>query len=300
MTLESKYMKASSEHMNKPLSYSVVIVEYFSDEHLFACIDSLNQQSHRAEKIVVVLNGYKSEARQKIESNYKEVLLIDPKANLGYSKAANLGIANTSSEIVLTLNPDAYLEKDSALNACQYFADDPKVGTIGPRIYETGGEIYPSARNEPELKVAIGHALLGSIFPKNKFTKQYKNLEVDPEISREVDWLSGAAIYIRRQALNEIGGWDEDYFMYCEDIDLGRKMRINRWKNVYLPSSEATHAQGISTGKTPISLLIEHHKSLYIFASKKYEKNPLIKVMVAVFIGFRLPLALAIHLLRIN
>lgn len=293
-------MNKIQEQPEDLLGYSVVIVEYFSRDHLFACIDSIERQSQKADKIVVVLNGFEQDTQDRLQNKYENVILINPHVNLGYAKAANLGIANTESAVVLTMNPDAYLDKFAAAFACRYISENDDVGTVGPKIYETNGEVYPSARIEPSLGVAVGHALLGQFFPKNRFTKKYKNTQVDSDQTLEVDWLSGAAIFLRREALNDVGGWDEDYFMYCEDIDLGRNMRIYRWKNVYLPECHVTHAQGISTDRAPISLIIEHHKSLFIFASKKYKKNLLVKVLVGIFIGIRLPLALIAHLFRIN
>ena len=282
------------------LGYSVVIIEYVSGDHLFACLDSVQSQSKKPEKIVVVVNGIEDKQRLRLKTDYKKVSVIDPKSNLGYAKAANLGISNTSSPIVLTLNPDAVLEKEAAAEACGYLETRDDVGTVGPRIYESNGNIYPSARMEPSTVDAIGHALLGFIKPDNPFTNRYKNVGVDPEAVREVGWLSGAAVFIRRDALDDVGGWDEDYFMYCEDIDLGRKMRINHWKNVYLPTSLVTHVQGVSTSRAPISLLVAHHKSLYRYASKKYKNNVAMKILVGIFIAFRLPLAIAARIFRIN
>lgn len=294
-------MKSSENSLKAvQLNYSVVIVEYFSGDHLIACLDSLNRQTLKPESVFVVINGIEDKFRKMMEKDFPDVELIDPKSNLGYSKAANLGISNTSSDIVLTLNPDTVLKDDAAEVACEYISSNENVGTVGPRIYESNGDIYPSAREEPKVIDAIGHALLGAFLPNNRFTKRYKNADVDPEVNREVGWLSGAAIFIRRTALDEIGGWDEDYFMYCEDIDLGRKMQMNRWKNVYVPASQITHVQGVSTSRTPIPLLITHHKSLYIYASKKYRGNPIMKFAVGAFILIRLPLALGAHFFHIN
>lgn len=284
----------------KPLSYSVVIVEYNSDEYLIECIKSVLNQSHKAEKIVVVANGIGDLYKEQLQDNFPVVHLIQPHTNLGYSKAANLGIANTKSDVILTLNPDTVLEQDAALSACTYMKQNTGVGSVGPLILQEDGSVYPSARNEPNIIDAIGHALLGQFKPNNKYTQRYKNIGIDPNHIRQVDWLSGAAIFIRRQAFDDIGGWDERFFMYCEDIDLGRSLRQYRWTNIFLPDSKITHIQGVSTSKTPIPLLIQHHKSLYVYSAKKYENNLIMKILVSIFIAIRLPLALISHYFRIN
>lgn len=282
------------------LEYSVVLVEYFSSDHIVRCLESIYLQTKLPEKIVVVVNGIEDSFRKKISNNFKDVVLIDPGNNLGYSKAANLGIANTDSPIVLTLNPDTELKSDAAELSCLYLAEHDLVGALGPQILDCDFNIYPSARTEPSLLDSVGHGLLGAFFPNNRFTRRYKNLDTDENQTRRTDWLSGAALFLRRQALDEIGGWDEDYFMYCEDIDLGNKLRNNRWENIYFPKAQITHIQGVSTSRTPVKLLVEHHKSLYIYSNKKYNNNLMMKIFVAVFISIRFPLALIAHKLRLN
>lgn len=282
------------------LDYSVVLVEYFSSNHIIDCIKSIYNQTKRPEKIVVVINGIDQIYKEKIIKEFPEVALIDPGDNLGYAKAANLGIANTPSPIVLTLNPDTILNEDVALLSCEYMASNEEVGSLGPQILESNGNIYPSARKEPSIMDSIGHAILGSFFPNNRFSKSYKNLDVKNDEIRETDWLSGAALFIRRDALDEIGGWDEDYFMYCEDIDLGNKLRNSMWKNVYFPNVQIMHVQGVSTSRTPIKLLLEHHKSLYTYSSKKYKNNFIMKILVFLFVSFRFPMAVVAHKFRLN
>lgn len=274
------------------LSYSAVYVEYFSGDYLVNSIKSLLNQSHKPEKVVVVINGIEQSRREELISLFPDVHLVDPNANLGYSKGANLGAANTSSEVIAILNPDLVMDEKCAEEACKYLAHNNEVGSVGPKILDANGDTYPSARNEPSIKDAIGHGLLGMIKPNNKYTRSYKNLDLDPEKVRDSDWLSGAAQFIRKQALDDVGGWDEDFFMYCEDVELGRQMRIHGWKSTYVPSAVLTHDQGGSSSATPIKLLVTHHKSLYKFSQKKYKRNIFMRVVVPIFIAIRLPLAI--------
>lgn len=276
----------------KPLNYSAVFVEYFSGDYLINAIKSLVRQTHLPEKIVVVVNGIEDSRMEELVSTFPDVHVIDPNANLGYSKGVNLGTSNTTSEVVAVLNPDLEMEPGCAMAACLYLAQNPQVGSVGPKILDADGEVYPSARNEPSTKDAIGHALLGLFKPNNPFTRRYKNLDIDTEVIRDVDWLSGAAQFIRRSALDEVGGWDEDFFMYCEDVELGRQLRIHGFRSVYVPEAVLTHVQGGSSKATPIKLLVIHHKSLYKFSKKKYKNNFFMRVATALFIGIRLPLAI--------
>ncbi len=284
----------------KPLNFSVVVVEYFSKDLLVSCLSSVEGQSHQPQKIVVVVNGMDAKEKSKLEKEFAGVHFIDPKANLGYSKAVNLGIANTDSEIILVLNPDTVLDLKCAELACEYLAENDAVASVGPQILDVDGVIYPSARNEPSIVNAIGHGLLGIFKPNNRFSRRYKELDADQNQTREVDWISGAALFLRRKALDEIGGWDEDFFMYCEDVDLGRRLKLAGWKSIYLPLAKISHVGGGSSTKTPYRLIFQHHKSLYIFSRKKYRSQPIMRVLTLLFITIRLPIALLLRLFRIE
>lgn len=276
--------------MVKKSSYSTVIIEYFSGDYLFKCIDSLLDQTILPKEIIVVNNGTSQDSITRLKK-YSQVHVINPTTNLGYARAANLGIANTTSDVVATLNPDIILEKDCSELLVNYLDTNPKTGAIGPLIFEPDGSIYPSARIEPGLKVAIGHAIFSVFKSDNKFTRKYQNVNIDKQQPSEVDWLSGAAIFVTRDALNKVGMWDERYFMYCEDIDLCNSLRENGYEVVFQPLAKITHVGGGSSGKAKLKLLLIHHKSLYFFASKKYKNQPLIKTLALIFIGFRFPFA---------
>lgn len=272
-------------------SYSVVIIEYFSGEHIFKCIETLVKQTWPPSKIVVVNNGTHDESLAKLQK-MENVHVINPSANLGYSKAANLGIVNTDTEIVATLNPDIELETDCAEILVTYLNENQNTAAVGPLIYELDGSIYPSARKDPSMKAAIGHAIFSLFKSDNKYSREYKNTDIDREKPSKVDWLSGAAIFLSRKALDNAGMWDERFFMYCEDIDLCNTFRKNAYDCVYEPAAKIVHEGGASTKQTPIKYLYLHHKSLYLFASKKYRDNPFLKFAALIFIGVRLPFAI--------
>ena len=270
--------------------YSAVIVEYNSGDYLFSCIDSLMNQTLLPKKIVVVNNGTSRTTLTKLQK-YDRVHVINPSKNLGYANAANLGIANTETEIVATLNPDINLDPDCAQILVEYLKENNRVAVIGPMIFQTDGSIYPSARKDPSIKIAIGHAIFSLFKKNNRFSNEYRNSNIEKDLPSKVDWLSGAALFLQRKPLDEVGLWDERYFMYCEDIDLCNSFREKGYDCIYEPRAKIVHAGGISTSKTPIKLLFFHHKSLYLYTVKKYHNKPIIKPLALVFIGFRFPFA---------
>ena len=116
----------------------------------------------------------------------------------------------------------------------------------------------------------MAHGLLGLWWPTNRFTTRYRQLNADPSQPRSVDWVSGAAVWLRRSALDAIGGWDERYFMYMEDVDLCWRLRRLGWRIAYDPSGRATHIGGVSTATRPYRMIVEHHRSVYRFSARRW------------------------------
>lgn len=113
------------------------------------------------------------------------------------------------------------------------------------------------------------HAVLGPIWPRNPWTAAYRQERLEPS-ERPVGWLSGSCLLVRRSAFREVGGFDQRYFMYMEDVDLGDRLGKAGWLSVYVPSAEVLHHKGHSTGRDPASHLAAHHKSTYIFLADRH------------------------------
>ena len=178
------------------------------------------------------------------------------------------------------------------------FADDT-VGAAGPCIRNLDGSVYPSARRDPGLVDATGHAVLGSVWPTNPFTRRYRALDADPTVARDVDWASGAALWLRRDAIDGIGGWDEGFFMYLEDVDVGWRLRNAGWRVRYEPAAEVVHVQGLSTDQHRSRMIIEHHRSSYRFASKRFRgRRRLLLVPTAALLAVRAVCTVAWERLR--
>jgi N-acetylglucosaminyl-diphospho-decaprenol L-rhamnosyltransferase len=173
------------------------------------------------------------------------------------------------------------------------------LAALGPLIRDSDGERYPSARSVPRLRDAVGHGLVGLVKPDNRFTRRYRELDADPSRPRDVDWVSGAAIWLRRAALDEVSGWDERYFMYVEDVDLCWRLRRAGWRVAYEPAGTVTHVQGASTEKRPYRMLLEHHRSLLRFASKRWRGwRRVLLVPASGYLGLRAALAMLLRAVR--
>jgi N-acetylglucosaminyl-diphospho-decaprenol L-rhamnosyltransferase len=148
------------------------------------------------------------------------------------------------------------------------FAADSDVSVVGPRIVNPDGTTYPSARTEPGTAVAVGHAVLGRIAPSNRFTRAYRQADADADVPRDVDWVSGAALWFRRAALDRVGGWDERFFMFLEDVDVCREITASGDRVRYEPGAVVTHIVGASRSRAPVRSVVSHHRAAYRYLDK--------------------------------
>ena len=132
--------------------------------------------------------------------------------------------------------------------------------------------MYPSARHLPSIIRGGMHAVVGPVWPSNPWTAVYRQERTDPS-ERAVGWLSGSCLLLRTAAFAEVTGFDERYFMYMEDVDLGDRLGQAGWQNVYVPSAEVLHDKGHSTGRDPARNLAAHHDSTYTFLADRYPKR---------------------------
>jgi N-acetylglucosaminyl-diphospho-decaprenol L-rhamnosyltransferase len=169
----------------------------------------------------------------------------------------------------MVANPDVQWGPGSIDALLDAAARWPRAGALGPLIRDPDGSVYPSARHLPSLIRGGMHAVLGPFWPRNPWTTAYRQERLEPS-ERPVGWLSGSCLLVRRSAFSDVGGFDERYFMYMEDVDLGDRLGNAGWLNVYVPSSEVLHHKGHSTGSDPASHLAAHHKSTYIFLADRH------------------------------
>jgi N-acetylglucosaminyl-diphospho-decaprenol L-rhamnosyltransferase len=274
--------------------WAAVIVNYNAGEALVGCVDALLVEA--PDEVVVVDNDSSDRSVEALRAAHPQLTVVAAGENLGYARAANLGIAATRAPVVAVFNPDTAVRPGAAAALRARFAAEPDLGAVGPTLLNTDGTVYPSARAVPSLADAVGHGLLYFVWAGNPFTRRYRQTDADPGRPRDVDWVSGAAVWLRRAALDAVGGWDERYFMYVEDVDLCWRLRRAGWRVAYEPGAAVEHLLGVSTAGAPYRMIAEHHRSLYRFAARRFTgRRRALLPAAAGFLSARAVLAMAHH-----
>lgn len=253
----------------------VVTVTYSPGPHLERFLASLSLATERPVSVVLADNGSTDGTPQAALERYPNVRLFETGANLGYGTAVNRAVAHlaetggVADDWVIVANPDVQWGPgsiDALLDAATRW---PRAGALGPLIRDPDGAVYPSARHLPSLIRGGMHAVVGPFWKRNPWTAAYRQERLEPS-ERTVGWLSGSCLLVRRSAFSQVGGFDERYFMYMEDVDLGDRLGRAGWLSVYVPSAEVLHHRGHSTGHDPASHLAAHHRSTYLFLADRH------------------------------
>jgi N-acetylglucosaminyl-diphospho-decaprenol L-rhamnosyltransferase len=247
----------------------VVVVTYDSGDSLETFLSSLGPASARPVQVVVTDNASTDGAPEVAAAAHDNVTVLQTGANLGYGRAANRGVAATDTEWVVVANPDIVWSPGALDELVEAAGRWPRAGSIGPLIRTPEGSVYPSARALPALGAGIGHALVGWWWPSNPWSAAYRQDRGEPT-ERTAGWLSGSCVLLRREAFESVGGFDDGYFMYFEDVDLGDRLARKGWLNVYVPSAEVLHVGAHSTAQHPEKMTEEHHRSAMRYLAARY------------------------------
>ncbi|MGH9183272.1 MAG: glycosyltransferase family 2 protein, partial [Acidimicrobiales bacterium] len=249
-----------------PGPVAAVVVSYNVRDLLLGCIASLRADG--VERIVVVDNASRDGSAAAAAALGEGVEVVTLPRNLGFAAGANRGVARTDTPYVAVMNPDLVVEPGATKVLVEALERDPDLAVVGPRVDTPAGEVYPSARTFPDLGVAAGHAFLHFLWPANPYSRRYRLTDWDHGAAATVDWVAGTYLLARRRAWDQVGGFDEGYFMYTEDVDLCWRLRRSGWRVGYEPAARVTHRIGRSTDQTPYRMIVHHHRSLFRFATR--------------------------------
>lgn len=259
---------------------AVVAVTYSPGDSLRAFLETLVTATDRPLDVVLADNGSTDGSVQAATG----VRVIETGGNIGYGGAANTGVRATSAEFVVVANPDIEWEPGSLDELMAAVQRWPEGASFGPLIRTPQGAVYPSARALPSLGRGIGHALCGWWWPSNPWTAAYR-VEKKAPVERTAGWLSGSCLLLRRAAFDQVSGFDPGYFMYFEDVDLGERLGVAGWRNVYVPSAVVCHTGGHATSRHSARMADAHHRSAWRYLSRRYSGWRWLPVRMALWVG---------------
>lgn len=254
-----------------PKDVAIITVSYNSSAQLEAFLASAITTVASPGQITVADNNSADIAVTEKLTSKLGVTLLKLEKNVGYGSAVNKAVPGLPAEIttLLVCNPDSELNADAVALLVET-AKGPDTGVAGPRIYNEDGSVYPSARNIPSIRNGVGHALFANIWLSNPWTKNYLSEAHLQDSTVPTGWLSGACLAIQRELFEKVGGFDDHYFMYFEDVDLGYRLGKLGLSNLYVPEVSITHIGGESTKATKKNMLRIHHESAMRFIQVKY------------------------------
>ncbi len=255
---------------------SVVIVSFNVRGFLENLITSLNRALIGIDsEIIVVDNSSDDDTVEVIKKNYPAVRLIENNVNVGFGKANNQGVKISSGEYLLLINPDAVVEENTVKEMLAFSAVHPEAGAASCKVLNGDGTLQKTCRRGfPTPWVAFTKISgLSTLFPRTKMFGRYNLTYLNPDEEHEVDAIGGSFMFIPRRVFDKVGGFDEDYFMYGEDIDLCYKIKNAGYKVFYTPRTTAIHFKGESTRRSNINQTYEFYRAMGVFVEKRYGVN---------------------------
>lgn len=257
------------------MQLSVIIVSYNVRHYLVQCLDSVVRATSDMEAgIWVVDNASTDGSVAYARSFFPQVHYIENTENVGFARANNQAIRQSSSQYVLLLNPDTIVGEDVLRGAIAFMDTHPKAGATGTQMINRNGSFaFESRRGLPYPATAFCKITgLCSLFPRNRFFGHYYMRYLDATQPAQIEVISGAYFLLRRTALEEAGLLCEDYFMYGEDIDLSYTLLQHGWQNWYQPF-RILHYKGESTQKSSFRYVHSFYDAMLIFFNKHLAKR---------------------------
>lgn len=267
-----------------------VVVDYHAGERLRRCVASLRAEG--CGEIVVVDNSTRGATNEALAGE-ADVMVLESAVNGGFGAGVNLGVARARSAAVLVCNPDVEL-RPGALQALIARLDDD-VAIVAPSLYDATGRRRPGARPLPTLATSAPWALLGLLAPGNGLARRHRQRQQARVVEGRACWVPGTCLLVRRDAFEQVGGFDEAFFLYLEEVDLCRRLGEQGWRVVVEPSAEVVHAGGVSTAQRRTRSVLAYHASLWRYLDKS-TRGParIVLPAAALAIACRCALALAL------
>ena len=283
------------------MDLSCIIVNYQNSGSLKGCLDSIYQTIQEIDFEVIIIDNSKENLElQTLKGNYPKIQIICNPTNVGFSKANNQAAKIAQGKFLFILNPDNILKEQAINSMFRHIRSNMEIGALGPKVLNPDGSLQYSCRRYPTLWTSLfnRYSIFSRLFPKNRFTSRYLMLDFDHNETLSVDWLSGCCLMIPKSVFEEVNGFDENYFLFNEDIDLCRMLNQSGKKVIYFPEAKVIHKVSTSNSKTTSMVIIQRHLGMMYYFKKHHSKNFLVRGIVNFLIYSRCILQLFTNLVK--
>lgn len=249
---------------------SVIIVSWNAREFLRGCLTSIRDTaSDCIGEVIVVDNDSSDGSAEMVKQAFPEVLLIEAGANLGFARANNLAMKRAKGEYLALINSDVVVKPGCVQELVHFMDKNPHSALIGPRIVGKDGHLQGSCRRLPTIWNNLCRAFaVDRMFPNSPLLSGHEMRHFSHDARVEAEVLSGCFWLARKSAVDEVGGLDERFFFYMEDVDWSRRFREGGWQLHFIPEATAIHFGGGSTANAPLRYVIQYHRANLMYWGK--------------------------------
>ena len=257
--------------MTRPV-VSAIVVSYNVRSQLLETLGAYHATCGTEAEVVVVDNASSDGSADAVAAAYPQTKLIRLEDNVGFGSANNAGLDKCSGELILLLNPDVLVRHGCVRTLANFLTANPEAGAVGPRLERPDGRLDLAARRgfPSPLSALYRLAGLSRLFPNSPRFNRYNLGYVPSDSVHEIDAGTAACLMVRRKAIDQVGFFDPQFFMYGEDLDLCFRLRQGGWKIYYQPAAAAVHLKGSSTSQDTERMLYEFHRAMWLFHRKHY------------------------------
>jgi len=270
------------------LEVSVIIVNYNVRDFLHQSLLSLQKalKGIRSE-IFVIDNASDDGSAEMVRRRFPRVRLIANTANLGFAKANNIALKKARGKFILLINPDTIVQEDTIRVMVEFLQSHPEIGLAGCKILNPDGSFQPACRRGfPTPWVAFTRIIgFSKLFPNTKLFGKYNLTYLNTEETYPVDAVSGSFMMVRKETFTQVGGLDESYFMYGEDLDWCYRIRQAGWRIFYVHSTQIIHYKGESTRRSSLDEIRMFYDAMHLFVEKHFRSSRLFKIVLRLSIG---------------
>jgi hypothetical protein len=253
---------------------SIVIVSWNTRDFLLDCLESIKTNDPNVSmEIIVVDNASTDGSPEAIENKYPDVHLIRNDRNDGFAKGNNIGIRESKGRYICLINSDVKVLPGCLTQLYDYMENHPDIGIIGPRMLNADLSRQCTCRHFPTLwNIFCSATALYKLFPKSRIFSGDQMFYFKHDIIRDIDVLAGCFLMVRREAFDQVGYLDDQFFMYSEDVDWCKRFWQAGWQVVILPEAESIHYGGASSANDPLKFSVAQEKSLFQYWRKHHNR----------------------------